>query len=145
VSKDTSLFFPLVNYGYGAFLNDPPDTRLLAFVRSQSTLCGVAGGAVTFDAVTVDGIAVKNPKQYYENSPFFEVQLPVDNILKIVGTADPSAPNDKAYNLWLSPLADSGYYLFLNPLKPGTHDIAWNVTWPCGTQNIHYEITVPHH
>jgi hypothetical protein len=137
VPKGTSLFFPIVNYGYAAFLNDMPlETRTLAFVRQYATCSGPA----TSITAKIDGVAVKNPGNYYEQSVFFELQLPLDNILGLQGT-DPSAPG-YAYGLYLSPGADSGYYLFLNQLKPGTHTIAWNATWPCGTQDIKYDITV---
>jgi hypothetical protein len=151
VPKDTSLFFPLINWGYVAFLNDHPDNRLLSLVRSWSR-CAVPGDPVTFASVTVDGIAVKNPSKYYVESSFYELKMPVDNLYGIKGTADPSfppdptSPNSIAYNLWASPGSDTGYYLFLNPLKPGIHTIEWDVVWPsCGVQNIHYDITVPHH
>jgi hypothetical protein len=154
VPKDTSLFFPLINGFAGAFLNDYPENRLLAYIRTGATWCK-DGGPVTFVEVKIDGNDVKNPNQYYEQSPFFEFQLPLDNIFGTVNTldptpmTDPNAPNNVAYKMWVSPTADSGYYLFLNPLKPGSHTIEWNVTAPCGTgdiqQNIHYDITVPHH
>jgi hypothetical protein len=46
--------------------------------------------------------------------------------------------------LVLSPSAEQGYYIFLNPLPPGNHTIHW-VASGCtqgGSQDITYNLTV---
>jgi hypothetical protein len=62
------------------------------------------------------------------------VQLPVDNIFGLT-------PAD-ATDLFLSPCADCGYYLFLEPLPEGEHTIYWNLTSPGYTQEATYHLTV---
>jgi hypothetical protein len=44
-----SLFFPLINNFYGAFLNDPPETRTEAFVRAQASCTEPAEISVSID------------------------------------------------------------------------------------------------
>jgi hypothetical protein len=151
VPKDTALYFPLVNEGYVAFLNDLPlETRTLAFVRSQSKSCP---GPVTITAA-IDGLPVMNPESYYEESPFYEVQIPVDNIFGFQKKNPKPGPKGHpfVYDLYFSPAADAGYYLFLYPLNPGDHTIEWKAQWKCGAdkagngifnnQDMIYHITV---
>ena len=168
VPKNTALFLPLVNIGYAAFLNDLPlETRLLDYVRTQSlcidrtvtpnSIIGMGKGTVKI-SVTIDDVAVNNPQNYYEQSSFYELQLPVDNFYGIQSTnpspVDP-VKTPYAYERYLSPGADSGYYLFLNPLKPGHHSIELNAEWTCGkdpdgndmvnNQNVNFDINVTQH
>ena len=131
VPAGTALFFPLINNAYFAFLNDPPDTRTEAFVRSMATCSADAVSA------SIDGVPVANAGGYYvdaQDTPLFEVQLPEDNILGLT-EAD-------AEDLLLSPSAHSGYYLFVQPLPPGTHTIAWQASGACGAQDITYTVDV---
>ncbi len=118
VPSGTSLFFPLINAGYFAFLNDPPATRTEEYLRAQ-----VNCSAPSRLEATIDGVAVNNPVQYFEQSPLFDVQLPVDNIF---GYTPEQVPD-----LLFSPSVDEGYYLFLQPLPPGTHQIHWKASWTC--------------
>ena len=78
----------------------------------------------------------KNPLQYFEKSAFFEVQLPADNIFGLTP--------DVATDLFLSPCADCGYYLFLQPLPEGEHIIYWKLdgTSPPYPQEATYNLTV---
>ena len=132
VPTGTALFFPFVNAFYGAFLNDPPEQRTEAFLRAQ---------VACHDAVLsaeIDGVAVKNPLQYFEQSPLFDVQLPEDNVF---GLGEDVVPE-----LLLSPFVDAGYYLFLWPLPPGEHTIHWVASLSCpfgdSAQEVTYHITV---
>lgn len=134
IPPGTALFFPLINAGYFAFLNDPPAQRTESYLRAQ-----VACDAPTLLEANIDGAPVSNPAQYFEKSPLFDVQLPKDNVL---GLKESDAPQ-----LLLSPSVDQGYYLFLNPLPPGNHTIQWKakITCPVATtyeQNNTYTITV---
>ena len=102
---------------YAAFLNDPPETRTEAFVR--------AAGSCTEPAeisVTIDNFTVPEPTQYFtgatgSQSPFFNVQLPPDNVGEWNETTVPE--------LVFSPSAEQGYYLFVQPLSNGAHTIHW--------------------
>jgi hypothetical protein len=81
----------------------------------------------------IDGALVKNPFQYFEQSPLFDVQLPEDNVFGVDETVVPQ--------LLLSPSVDEGYYLFLRPLPPGRHNIYWKASWVCSFGEISEEVT----
>jgi hypothetical protein len=131
-----SLFFPLINNFYGAFLNDPPETRTEEFVR--------AAGSCTEPAqisVSIDDFTVPKPTRFFtgpsgSQSPFFNVQLPPGNLFGVDDTVVPE--------LVLSPSAEQGYYLFVRPLRPGTHTIRWIASGctPENSQDITYRLTV---
>jgi len=120
VPAGKSLFFPLINYFYGAFLNDPANTRTEAFVR--------AAGSCTEPAqisVKIDGFEVPKPTRFFtgpsgSQSPIFNVQMPPGNLFGVDETVVPE--------LVLSPSAEQGYYLFVWPLKPGRHTIKWRAS-----------------
>jgi hypothetical protein len=75
VPTGKSLFFPLINNFYGAFLNDPPETRTEEFVRE--------GGSCTEPAqisVEIDGFKVPRALGFFtgasgSQSPIFNVQF----------------------------------------------------------------------
>ena len=131
-----SLFFPLIDNAYFAFLNDPPEQRTDEFVRSQAECAQPAQ-----ISVSIDGRRVAHPQRFFtgpsgSESPIFNVQLPPENIFGADETAIPE--------LLLSPSAEQGYYLFLYPLSPGTHTIRW-VASGCTAglfQDITYNLTV---
>lgn len=139
ITADTSLFFPLINNAYAAFLTDPPAERTYDFVR-KVTRCA---GPVDI-SVKIDGERVDKPYQYYEESPFFTIHLPSNSIYKDFYPA-----------MTWEPVADTGYYLFLRPLPVGKHKIEWTAEWyNCGYGQyvtpamyflMNYEITVTHH
>jgi hypothetical protein len=135
VPSGTALFFPLINAAYAAWLNDLPDTRTEEYIRAQVN-CSVPS---VLEA-TIDGIAVQNPFQYFEQSPLFDVQLPVDNVFGVTPEVVPE--------LLFSPTADQGYYLFLEPLPPGGHEIHWKAFWTCPppvgdfSNEVTYSLTV---
>jgi hypothetical protein len=132
VPTGTALFFPLITAFYGAFLNDPPETRTEEFLRAQ-----VACNHVVLSA-EIDDVAVNNPLQYFEQSPLFDVQLPEDNVFDV--------GEDVVPELLLSPSVDAGYYLFLRPLPPGEYTIHWVASQSCPigdfAQEVTYHLTV---
>jgi len=131
VPTGTALFFPVINKAWVSFLSDPAAERTEAFVRSHA-VC--EAGEVS---ATIDGVPVADVKRYYasaDESPLFDVQLPADNIL---GATEADIPQ-----LLLSPSAHSGYYLFVHPLRPGTHTLEWHGHGLCGDQDVSYEIEV---
>ena len=110
IPSATFLFFPLANDVDGAFLNDPDDQRTEAYVRSQTTC--ILGTELHAE---IDGVSVKNPQQYLEQSPLFIVHFPTDNVYSLTPDVVPG--------LILDPTVDRGYYLLLEPLTPGkAHD-----------------------
>jgi hypothetical protein len=136
VPAGKSLFFPLINNLYGAFLNDPPETRTEEFVR--------AAGSCTEPAaisVRIDGWQVPQPTRFFtgasgSQSPLFNIQLPPGNLFGVDETIVPE--------LVLSPSAEQGYYLFVRPLSPGTHTIRWTASGcsPGFSQDVTYNLTV---
>jgi len=133
IPKETFLFFPMANDFYAAFLTDPDNTRTEAYVRSQTTC--ILGAALTAD---IDGVPVKNPAQYLEQSPLFIVHLPTNNIFGLTSTDVPG--------LTFDPTVDRGYYLLVEPLAPGKHTIhfgsAPGASTCAPTQDITYHVTV---
>ena len=132
VPKGVSLFFPLSNDFYGAFLTDPADQRTEEFIRSQVEC--IAGAVVT---ATIDGVPVNDPEQYLEKSALFSLQLPKKNIFGVTAAQVP--------DLTLSPSVDEGYYLLVKPLAPGAHTIQFTAApgESCGgTQDVTYHLTV---
>jgi len=132
VPAGQALFFPLINAFYGAFLNDPPATRIPEFIRAQVKCIEDA----VFPLVEIDGVAVVNPEQYLEKSVIFHVQLPENNIFGVGANVIP--------DLRLSPSVDQGFYLVVPPLTPGAHTIKWQASSAnCGFgQDITYNLTV---
>jgi hypothetical protein len=114
VPPGTALFFPLANSFYGAFLTDPPEQRAEAFLRSQVTC--IEGAPVS---ASIDGHPVASPQRYLETSSLFDIVLPEDNVY---GVTEADVPD-----LTLSPSVDEGYYLFVQPLPPGQHQIKFSV------------------
>jgi hypothetical protein len=139
IPADKSLFFPLINVAYGAFLNDPPDTRTERYVR--------AAGSCTEPArisVWIDGLRVREPTRFFtgrsgSRSPIFNAQMPPGNVFGGDETVVPE--------LVLSPSAEQGYYLFLWPLPPGAHRIQWTASGctPDSAQDITYLLTIAGH
>jgi hypothetical protein len=131
-----SLFFPLINTAYGAFLNDPPETRTEEFVREAGSCTEPAQ-----ISVWIDGFKVPNPLRFFtgasgSQSPFFNIQMPPGNLF---GADETMVPE-----LVLSPSAEQGYYLFVRPLSPGTHTIRWIASGcsPGLSQDITYHLAV---
>jgi len=131
-----SLFFPLINNIYGAFLNDPAETRTEEYVRAAAA-CTEASKI----SVWIDGFEIKRPLQFFTGkwgslSPIFNVQLPPDNLFGFDTVTVPE--------LVFSPSAEQGYYLFVRPLPPGEHTIRWVAAGctPGSSQDITYHLTV---
>jgi hypothetical protein len=132
-----SLFFPLTNGSYGAFLNDPPETRTKAFVRKAASCTE----PVVISALSIDGSKIPQPLRFFtgpsgSQSPIFNVQLPPDNLFRLDTSAVPE--------LVFSPSAEQGYYLFLYPLSSGPHTIHWHASGcnPGNIQDITYHLAV---
>jgi len=136
IPAQTSLFFPMINNFYGAFLNDDPATRTEEFVRSSSA-CTEAAQI----SVWIDGIKIPRALHFFTGkakklSPLFNMQLPPDNFFGVDAITVPE--------LVLSPSAEQGYYLFVRPLRPGQHTIRWVATGcvPGLSQDVTYNLTI---
>ena len=85
-------------------------------VKSDEALrrCAIEGNEYGVVEATVDGVKLKNLEQYRTQSGFFNITIPEDNIYGL------HAGNFKA-------LSD-GFFLFLEPLPPGKHDVHLKVS-----------------
>jgi hypothetical protein len=60
--------------------------------------------------VRIDGVRLQDLKKYRAQSDLYTISLPANNIM---GVAGPTT----------SPSIAEGYWIFLNPLSPGKHEI----------------------
>ena len=134
-----AFFFPVLNTGYSAFLNDPPETRTEAYIRAAGSNCDK--DSIQNLSVMIDDVPVAKPGQFWigaEATPLFEMQLPTDNVY---GATTADIPQ-----LLLSPSVQEGIYIYVEPLKTGPHTIAWTGSWNCGGatnyQNIQYNLNI---
>lgn len=139
VPNGKAIFFPVINAGYFGFLNDPPETRTAEYVRSATNFCD--SNTIQNLYVTIDGVPVNDPTQYYtssDESPIFQIQLPTDNLFE--------ATDDWLPQLMLSPSAHQGFYIYVKPLDAGEHTIEWTATWDCdgspNSENMKYNLNV---
>lgn len=142
-----SLFFPLANYFYGAFLNDSPETRTEEYARDNVRTNGPNCPKPDQISVVIDGVQVNHPERYFTGetgspSPFFTVQLPPGNVFGLQSD-NPDDQGTYAAELVLTPTAEQGYYLFLKPFSPGDHTIHWTVEGEgCGDQSVTYHLEI---
>ena len=142
VPAGKSLFFPLINNVYGAFLNDQPATRTEEYVRDAARCTQPARISLRIDLSNIPKALLTFTGASGSQSPIFNVQLPPGNVFGLDETV--------AHELVLSPSAEQGYYVFLYPLRPGHHTIKWTASGctPGSSQDITYHLNVvggPHH
>lgn len=141
IPNGKSLFFPIINTSYGAFLNDPPETTTEEFVRELSK-CIVPVSSLS---LVVDGFAVPRLDKFFTGeggnlSPITSVQMPPNGVFEFLfGAGEAIIPE-----LVLHPFAEEGYYVFLKPLSPGEHTIQWSAEgcFPGFSQSVTYYLTV---
>jgi hypothetical protein len=92
-------------------------------------------------SVWIDDFKVPKPTRFFtgasgSQSPFFNLQLPPGNVYGFDETVVPE--------LVLSPTAEQGYYLFVQPLPTGPHTIRWLASGctPETSQDVTYHLTV---
>jgi hypothetical protein len=102
-----AILFPILNgeCDYG-MENMNTDTK----VRE----CAIEGNEFGVISATIDGVRLQNLEQYRIRSDFFNIRIPEDNIY------DADAGTFKA-------MVD-GFFVFLEPLIPGKHDIHFTVS-----------------
>ena len=122
-----SGFFPLANTIWVTYPTDPPTT-----IQEIRDALSFVNSLITDVACEVDGVSVKSPLNYVEQTPVFTVAVPANNIYGIDAGS-------------YSPCVDEGYYLMLAPLKSGQHTIRFksNHVFFGTVLDITYRITVP--
>ena len=123
----SAFLIPILNRSFFAQQTDPPAQRTEAFVRSQVTCVETAPVL----SLTVDGVAIANPRALLEKSTLFSVNLPPNNVFGVPAQL-------------LSPSVDEGYYAFVEPLSAGTHNVhISSSSTACGTmQDATYSLVV---
>lgn len=132
------LFFPVINYfdlewGSGTppkmgHWDTPPGYWDGVYESAEEMMADSAGSIYAI----IDGKSVRNLTAYRTTTPVFCMWLPRENLLTFYGISD----------IWgyLDQNMTDGYYLLLEPLKPGKHTVEFGETdWPL---NITYHITV---
>ena len=127
ISSSKTLFFPIVNSSYGAFLNDPWNTRTVDYARTQAA-AGLAGA--TF-AVKLDGATV--PTVHEKSIPTF-IKLPEDNVF---GATEADIPG-----LLLIPFVDEGDYATLSNLSKGAHTLVFSNATSNGAIHVTYHLNI---
>jgi len=134
VPRNKAIFFPIINTECSTAEAPPFHGDNEAELR---TCAGGFGDALDIRSlkVSVDGKKVRGLKDHRAQSPVFNFTLPTDDILGVNATVGSSVSD--------------GYYVMLEPLKPGDHTIQFEgacaVGSPCEefSQNVTYNITVP--
>jgi hypothetical protein len=103
-----TLIFPVINAIAGAFPDDPPEQKTVAFQRS--VIAGTRERATNLE-VEIDGKPIHNIDRFYEESVPFSFRLPEDNLF--------GAPAGTL----VSPAVDNGFYLAVAPLGLGEHTV----------------------
>jgi hypothetical protein len=146
VPAGKSLFFPLINTSYGAFLNDPPATRTEAYARAAASCSQSAQISLTIDGNPIPKSQIVFTGASGSQSPIFNVQLPPGNFFGLHDVVNPDPnPGLAAEELVLSPSAEQGYYVFVYPMSRGAHTISWKAKG-CSPyippQNVTYYLNV---
>ena len=125
VPKATALFLPLFNTVYLGFPCDSrnlpgcADDQALEAANDVAKLVSFISGSMDGAALScvIDGRPLRNLESYREqSSEWFQVTMPEGNVFQALGYSFVTAgPYD--------PCVDTGYYLMLAPLSPGSHTI----------------------
>ena len=131
--EDKTLFFPVVNY---VSINSPnvcgqgPGNLSVKDLRSMSAsyIDGITSVSVQLDGKTVDAQRIQ--------SVVFAVPLPADNVF--VAPCNGDSPTGV-----YSPAVDDGYYVAVDPMKPGNHTLHFEAQYQGATvQDTTYALTV---
>jgi hypothetical protein len=120
-----AILFPIVNT-INIRAASETDEELLAVAKNM------ANSVTTLEA-SIDGVPLQNLSNYRIQSPFFNVNLPSDNIFGISGGS-------------YRAVAD-GYWVFLEPLPPGQHEIRFHgaMVDPTAASTLNFETAVTYH
>jgi hypothetical protein len=133
VPGDKTLFFPVIN---DVNISIPQgvcgSTGLETSKQLRADIKPFIDAAQNL-LVTVDGQTVKKALLQRVRSQVFDVALPADNLFG-GGSSCPAAI--------YSPAVDDGYYVSLEPLKPGPHTIHFQAESGTLTIDVTYNLTV---
>jgi hypothetical protein len=133
VPAGKAIFIPVDNwiFGAGAFDCDPSVPGVPCVVCDLRDLAAANTEAAEILEVSIDGVPLRNPRQYRASSPEpFGIVYPENSVVGLpAGTYSPN-------------VAD-GYWLMLAPLAKGTHEICIYVLAPETSYGlIEFEVTL---
>jgi len=114
IPPGTALFFPIVNTECSELEPDPfhGDDEAEQRACANDWIDHAYGLAVTIDGKPVNNLA---SAYRFESEQFTFGPLPEDNLFDFIGIPAPAGTTSTA--------VDAGYYLLLNPLSAGQHEI----------------------
>ncbi len=144
VPEGDSIFFPVINFSNINTPNCPPGTASMDVKALQAVLPPAIESVNSNPLhVTVDAADVTKTLVKLVQSPPFELAFPAQNVF---------GPSACANNVPLpagiySPVVAEGYYVWLPPLKPGSHTIAFSASgqtsfFGSNVQHVTYHVTV---
>ena len=127
IPAGTSLFFPLLNTECSIAGGDGTNEQEL---RSCAT--AQIDRASSLKAI-VDGVQVPDLQKYRAQSQLYTITLPTDNIMGVEAGTTPSIAE--------------GYWIFLNALPPGNHEITFGGSAgnPSVTSSMNFVTEVTYH
>lgn len=145
VPEGASIFFPVINFSNINTPNCPSGTGSMD-VKALQAVLPPAIESVKSLFVTVDTADVTKTLVKLVQSPPFELAFPAQNVFG----QNPCNPHVTLAPLpagIYSPVVAAGYYVWLPPLKPGSHAIAFSASggtsfFGSNVQNVTYSITV---
>jgi hypothetical protein len=127
IPSGTALFFPILNTVVAATEEDETEEQM----RAQAREIFEPNVTLHIEA-TIDGIPVQTPWGYAAESPAFTLHLPEGALLDQLSGLSGD----------LEPAVAAGYWLFLNPLPVGTHEIHFRGVQADFETEVMYEVTV---
>jgi hypothetical protein len=144
VPAGDSIFFPVINFSNINTPNCPSGTAPMDVTALQAVLPPAIESVKSNPLfVTVDAADVTKTLVKLVQSVPFELAFPAQNVFGLSACANNVPLPAGIY----SPVVAAGYYVWLPPLKPGSHTIAFSAAgqtsfFGSNVQNVAYHITV---
>jgi hypothetical protein len=130
IPKGKAIFFPVYNYFQTL---DPPPSQFDTIAKVRKAVTDNVNQATNLKA-SVDGVKIKVDSKFRAQSRLFEFTLGEDNIYNHPPGTAPAGTYQAITD---------GYWVGLNPLRPGNHEISFSADGPGGFRtDVTYHITV---
>jgi hypothetical protein len=145
VPQGASIFFPVIAFSNSNTPGCPPGTPLMDAKALQAVLPPAIESVNSNPLfVTLDGADVTRTLVKLVQSEPFELAFPAQNAFGPFACSPAPVPLSPGI---YSPVVAEGYYVWLPPLKPGSHTIAFSASgqtsfFASNVQNVAYTITV---
>ena len=129
IPKGKAIFFPVYN-AFQSFGPQPPSGPPATVQEAIKIVKDNVNNATNLKA-SVDGKNIKVDSKLRTLTRIFEFTLPADNIFGLHGA-----------NLGPYTAISDGYWVGLNPLRAGNHEISFSADHPSGNIDVTYHIKV---